>query len=160
MPAPGGILALDLSLSVGWCYGHPGETPLYGTWALPVAASAGQRMASFENELLDAIAVHDPSLVVLEAAITNHKNAASARIAIGLWALSEAACWRHDVRCIQIGSGQARAAVTGRGTYPKGTAKDNVLAWCRENEFQPANDHEADALITFLAACKQRRKSA
>ena len=45
---------------------------------------------------------------------------------------------------------EARRAVTGRATFPRGTAKTEVAKYARMLGYAPADEHQADALVGWL----------
>lgn len=158
--APGGILALDLSGIVGHAYG-PATTarvaPLCGAWTLPKHGGLGARMAAFENELIAAIALHDPRCIVMEAPLppTGQASTMVAMQQFGLAAMTESAAYRASVPVYQIASSTVRKAIMGTGRFPTGEAKQHVLAWCL-NQGWPVPDHNAaDACIVWLYAARK-----
>lgn len=147
-----GILACDLSLKVGWAFGlETDKAPRCGVWLLPSSADLGRRYAALGNELADALALHQPRLVVFEAALA-HKRQTSARLLMGLAAHAESTCWRWDVECREADVQTIRKAVLGRGTFPKGEAKPAVMAWCTSQGWAFPDDNAADALCLWQFA--------
>jgi hypothetical protein len=152
---PGGILALDLSTHVGWAYGSPGqnEPPIGGVIHLPPMRmdDLGRLFAALDNELEDAIALHQPALVVQEAALVIADG--SARMLIGLSAHVESNCYRNSVRCKSVSVDHARSFVLGRARFPTGTTKTYVIQWARSQGYEPKDDNHADALLMWRYAC-------
>jgi Holliday junction resolvasome RuvABC endonuclease subunit len=153
------VLALDLSSRVGWAAGRVCEDrPRSGVWVLPGPSDLGRTYAAFENELLDAITVHQPALLVLEAAIpgghlqTNHN---VAQQQIGLAAMAEAACYRREVRLVKTAASTMRKEVIGTGRFPSGQAKKIIMGWLRERGFSFVDDNSADATVAWLWAKKE-----
>jgi Holliday junction resolvasome RuvABC endonuclease subunit len=153
----GGILALDLSGIVGWCLG-PVTTekvvPLCGAWMLPRVGGLGALLASFENELIQAISFHQPAHVVMEAPLPAQGQASTmvAMQQFGLAAMAEASCWRNDVRLHQIAASTVRKAVMGTGRFKAGTAKAEVMRFCVAQGWPVPDHNSADACLTWKYA--------
>lgn len=147
----GGVLFLDLAAQVGWAYGREGDSPpLVGAWQLPVAAAdPGRFFALFNNALLDALTIHDPEYIGVEARLPAiaQKSEAAAVNAIGLWAILAETAWRWERRLVQRSSGTIRSAVIGRGRFGKGEAKDAVEAWCVSQGWNIPNHNARDAAV-------------
>ena len=152
-----GVLALDLALRVGWAFGLDADAaPHCGVWVLPSAADLGRRYAALGNELADALALHQPRLVLMEAPLVRQDN--SARLLLGLAAHVESTCYRWGVECREAHSATVRKAVLGRGTFPKGTAKAAVLAFCTEQGWPVPDDNAADACLVWAYARQERQQ--
>ena len=157
---PGGILALDLASTVGWAYGpivSEGATPTCGAWILPNIGGIGAKCAAFENELLDSISLFQPSHIVMEAALPAKAQSSqwSAEAAIGLSCYAQGTAYRHDIDISKISALTVRKVILGRGTFPKGEAKDFVQAFCREQGWRFPTHDAADALVTWLYASRR-----
>lgn len=149
-----GTLALDVSLSVGWAFGLDTDAaPRCGVWLLPSSADLGKRYAALGNELADALALHQPRLVLMEAPLVRQDN--SARLLLGLAAHVESTCWRWGVECREAHSATIRKAVLGKGTFPAGTAKAAVLAYCEAQGWAVPSHDAADACVTWAYARMQ-----
>lgn len=162
MPAPGGILALDLSSIVGWAYGGVADNaPACGTWRL-ASGGLGPLVASFENALEDAIALHAPGLVFVEAPMspTAISNAQTWRQQLGLAASAEASAWRHSVRYREQSATTVRSQILGTTRHPPGgTIKDVVMAWCRKQGWQPVDHNAGDACVLWEFARREQQKA-
>ena len=171
MAEPGGVLALDLSLTTGWCYGGLNDRdPVSGLWLLPRVQDLGAQFAALDNEVDDALTLFHPSVVLTEAPMYD-KLQTSARLLIGLANIVLAAAWRHGVRANEQAAPTIRRAVLGRGSFgdpdptnPRrrlnGTAnaKRAVIAWCHAQGWTQITDHnEADARVTWRYAVDQIR---
>jgi hypothetical protein len=151
MSRPGGILALDLSSSVGWAYGNPDDrVPLCGVWVLPTG-DLGRLLASFENELEDAIIFHRPALIMCEAPLppTHRSNASTWRHQLGLAALAESTAYRHDIRFREQACSTIRLSVLGTARFPNGDPKDAVLAYCRTMGWTVPDHNAGDACVVW-----------
>ncbi len=164
---PGGILSLDLSGVVGWAYGTVDDAdPLTGAWVLPGgAARIGQRYAAYENELIDAIARHRPSLVVMEAPMRLHaqmgRNEAAARQQFGLAAYTEGECYRARVELAEADVDHVRKVVLGRSRWPnRSQVKPAIVAWCQSMGWSVPDHNAADACLLWTFACQQQRSRA
>jgi Holliday junction resolvasome RuvABC endonuclease subunit len=139
------ILALDLSTKVGFAVARDFDAPVYGTWILPKEhGGIGKRMSSFAASLEDAIQVHRPELVILEAPLPPQAQTAmaSARIQFGLAAVGEMICHEQAVECEEARADDVRRLVLGTAR----PGKDRIVAWCREQGWAPPDDNAADAL--------------
>lgn len=152
----GGVLTLDLGSEVGHCYGHAGDDqPIYGTWLLANSSLPGAKYASFENELIEALDLYQPSLCSVASPMLRgtSQGSRSAEQQLGLYAYAQGACYRARVQIRPVFEGTARKDVLGRGTFPKGVVKPTAIAWCRANGFMVGDDHQADAIILWRHQC-------
>lgn len=147
----GGILCLDLASIVGWAYGHKGDQPSYGTWVLR-GKQLGQRFVGFENELIRSIETYRPRLIVMEAPLPPVRQASMfvARQQFGLAAYVEGEAYRAGITVREMPFDMVRKAVLGRGRFG-GTerAKAAVMAWCRNEGWNPHDDNAGDALCLW-----------
>lgn len=149
------LLALDLSTQVGWAVGPIGGEPICGTWVLPQIGGEGARFASFENVLADAIAVHEPSVMAVEAPLPlpamNNREVAFQQLGLRAIALSEA--YRASASVHESDTYTVRLAVLGTGRFPAGKVKDAVLAWAKREGIDVPDHNAADAacLWTFYS---------
>lgn len=115
---PGGVLALDISLSTGWCFGearHIEPGPVWGVWLLPPRADLGARIVAFENELADAIFVHQPSVIAIEAPMMGGKGSAeTARLLLCLAGAAQSVAYRWDRSFVSRSVQTLRSDVCGR----------------------------------------------
>ncbi len=161
MPRGAGLLALDLSSKTGWAFGHiEDDRPRSGVWVLPGPSDLGRTFAAFENQLLDAIDVHRPDVVVIEAAISGGGEDGGTTQSvteqqIGLLAMARATCYRHDVRLATKATSSMRKEIIGTGRFPKGQAKKMVMLWLRKSGFVFADHNAADAIVAWLWAKKE-----
>lgn len=152
-PTPGGILALDLSLSTGWAYGGMNDLePISGTWLLradgDTEREAGKWFAALDNEVADAIDIFQPSEVIMEAPLGS-KRQTSARVLLGLACHAESCCYRKSVSISEQHVQTVRLDVLGCGRFPKGQAKAYVAAWVRLQGWEVETDDEADARVVW-----------
>lgn len=154
----GGILALDLATTTGWCEGLPGETPIHGSSRLAPPSSPSPAV---HGGLLDFLAKRLTAFryraVVYEAPLDPRwkgamTNTATARILLGLPAVVEAVCYQTGTPVREATSGDVRKHMLG--CRPKSAeAKPMVLARAREMGFDPRDDNAADALMIWHYAC-------
>lgn len=146
------MIALDLSSQVGWAIGPIGGRPLLGTWVLPSIGGEGARFASFENELADAMAVHEPSILALEAPLPlpAQNNAQVARQQMGLRAVALSEAYRASAAAHEVDVYTVRRDVIGTGRFPAGKAKDAVMAFAKREGYDPPDHNAGDALILWL----------
>lgn len=157
--APGGVLALDLSRTTGWCYGVASDrVPAFGVWILPSVGGEGARYAAFENVLAAAMDAWCPSQVVLEAAFSLQALAASSNIAVArqqltLRGLAYAEAWRAFARISEIDSYTVRSEVLGRGRFAKETVKREVIQYCRGRGWKVPDHNAGDACLVWAWHC-------
>jgi hypothetical protein len=148
---PGPILTLDLAKKLGWCAGVPGQTPRFGTVQLR-GSCHGEVYAALGNWLEDARQVHAPATIIFEAPLVSgqHLGMNAARLAFGMVGQVELFCWDNSITCLEEHVGRTRKAVMGRGSFPKGKAKEEVARWLADRGYRPGDDNAADALLLFL----------
>lgn len=160
----GGILALDLSGIVGWCYGRIDDVlPLFGTWHLSESKLLGPRYVAFENELIDALDRFQPKLVIAEAPLPSNRQGSTnvARQQFGLAAYVEGECWRRQIECREQPAHQVRKTVLGKGSFGSSeAAKAQVLAYARAQGWKVPDHNAADACVLWRYACFVRRPRA
>jgi hypothetical protein len=153
---PGGILALDLSLSTGWAYGQLGEKPNWGRWSLGRVAEGGAVFARLEDEIDDAIRLHRPRALIYEAPLpANRQNDnTTAKLLLGLPAVVELIAYRHRIECFWQNAIQARSKVLGKA--PRGKSQDIkpvIMAWAKARGWDThGQDDAADALLLLVYA--------
>jgi Holliday junction resolvasome RuvABC endonuclease subunit len=147
MPA-GGILALDLATTVGFCAGMPGQKLIYGTVRLPSQKGEGAVFNRFREWLLDQITVHDPRLIVYEAPILTGARTTpqTALRLMGLVSHTVEIAYAREVRIEPANNLTVKKFMTGSGR----AEKPDMVAAARDRGFNP-NDHNcADAIAIFL----------
>ena len=155
MSGAGGVLALDLASHTGWAYGVSGVRPLSGVWHLPSITSGGATGAALIDRLTDVIQGMRPALIVCEAPLPPQAQTAmsTARLQFGLAFAVELVGHWFDVTVREEKADVVRMAMLGRSRFPKGTTKDAVMAWCREQGWQPPEHNAADACLLWAHAC-------
>ena len=149
------ILALDLASVTGWCHGVPGATrsPRIGVIRLrpnsATGAAYGVIGAGMEEWLCDLIPVIQPQLIIYEAPLLRHKGAAAARIALGLAMIVETVAHQFAVRAAENHAGNTRRLVMGKGN----PTKDEIVAWCLAQGWNPPTHDAADAALLWRLAC-------
>lgn len=181
---PGGLLTLDLSTHVGWCYGLITERlPLaLGTWDLPTFngtklglgakvpyGSVGHRGMAFENELIgNFLAVGKgrnkvalPSEIAIERPLPP-AGQTDTEVCLLLYGLAFSTYVQAHVASVPVTSIEVRSVrheVFGldlRGVSPK-RLKTEVVRLIRAKGI-PAKDHnQADAAAVWL--CRKQRKT-
>lgn len=143
--APGGVLALDLSLRTGWAYGHDHAAPVHGVWVLGKTADLGAVFSGLAGELQDAIAVLAPSVVLMEAPLPPQAQTAaiSARLQFGLAAVTEMICHEAGVPCEEERAQTVRKLVLGHSRVEK----QDIMDWCGAEGYRPAEHNDGDALV-------------
>ena len=153
---PGGLLTLDLSSMVGWCYGPvTNKLPLAtDTWELPRFGGRGAKGCAFQNELVTFLRQTRPAQVVMESALPlpamNNREAAFQ--AFGLAYLVYAEAYRESVPVSEIDVWTARREVFGvalRSMNPK-YLKREILKLVRDRNIPAKDHHAADAAALWL----------
>jgi hypothetical protein len=156
MAGPGGVLTLDLSLTVGWAYGCLGQRPNFGHWFLGKMARPGAVYAVLEDEIDDAIKLHCPAHVVYEAPFAPQiqTSVEVGKLLLGLCAIVELICCRHTIECHHQEVRRARKAVLG--SNPSGgprVVKPIIMDWAKRRGWDTAGqDDAADALVLLQYA--------
>lgn len=167
-PAPGGILALDLSGIVGWSYiGLTDECGLRGgVWPLPRRSiSPGAQGVALENKIIDACNTWEPSLILFEAPppVSASMKSTTALVLYqqyGLAQITECAAYRMETQVMQERPQTVRVQVMGKGngnitTKAKGAGV--IQDWLRENYGVETVDHNAaDAVLLAIHGARMR----
>jgi hypothetical protein len=155
----GGVLALDLSSTVGFAYGDmTDKRPWFGSWKLPKPACEGFKYASFENELAATMDRLRPSHIVIEAVLplpvlasgkSNHYAVAQQ---FSLRGIVHSEAWRAECPIpTEIDAYTARSEVTGQTRNLRSAEwKALVIEFCRKRSWVVPDDHAADAIILWL----------
>lgn len=141
------ILALDLGTKTGVAFGSPGERPRLKTWVMPAGGGAdvGPFMSAFEQRLSEFLCFNAVTLFVFEAPYVGPKmlgNMHTARRLIGLPAICEMLAHRHAVECAECNILTVKRDFAGHGR----AEKSDMIRAAKMRGFEPANEHEADAL--------------
>lgn len=155
------VMTLDLATRTGWCCGIPGQRPRFGVQKLG-GTSRAQVYSSLLAFLDQSLQVHQFGELVIEAPLVRgeHSGIEAGRRAIGMVEHVTLFAYDNSIPLSEEHVGSTRKAVLGRGTFPKGEAKGEVLAWCRQNGFEPPDDNAADALVLWKHVEAQRLRRA
>jgi hypothetical protein len=154
--SPGGLLTLDLSSMVGWCYGPVTEKlPLAcDTWELPKFGGRGAKGMAFQNELVVFLRKVRPKNIVMESALPlpamNNREAAFQAFGLAYLVYTEA--YRESVTVSEIDVWTARREVFGvtlRSMNPKYLKKE-ILRLIRGKNIPARDHHQADAAALWL----------
>lgn len=173
-----GVLALDLSSSVGWSRttrdgvlawpsDKPGTSliaPLprppvdYGTVRLGELKSHGHRGNVFDGWLNEELCERGQGFVIIEEAIPSHRsrNRAANELALGLRMIAHSAAARHGAFIREVNVVAVKAWFTGR-THAK---KPEMMAAAEALGWPVRTDHEADALAVLDLACARSAAAA
>lgn len=151
----GGVLFLDLSLSVGFAVGPPdmlATGPVWGVWRLPTLPDLGRRLCAFENELCDAIHKYQPSVIGIEAPMMGGKGSAhTAELLLCLSGVAEMVAYRWERRFTRRSSQSLRAQVCGRarvGEDDDGDVKQVIVEpWVRSMGWKITDHNARDASV-------------
>jgi Holliday junction resolvasome RuvABC endonuclease subunit len=152
MPAPGGILALDLSLTTGFAYGVFGERPVWGHWQIGRMEASGEALAVLEDHCDDAIRWHRPRALVYEAPIPANRSSNGAytiELLLQLAGIAKLIAVRHGIPYYHQNLTQARSKVLGKA--PRGKTeeiKSVIIQWAAGRGWDVGKqDDQADALL-------------
>jgi hypothetical protein len=160
------VLALDVSVvATGWAFGPVGGRPVSGVirFAPPGVSDDSVWFAAL-RWMTEQMTVMKPDAVAIEAAIMASApgegastNPHTQGLLWGLQAVLRTVVKARLGRPAQIVNvGSARKAFTGRGSYPKGTAKGVVQQLCIDLgwlSIEDATFDRADALCVWAKAC-------
>lgn len=159
----GGILSLDMATATGWCFGlpiEPWEGLHFGLWRLPAPTEAGRQFAAFENELLDVIDQFRPGLVVYEASLPPRFTGDAHHVAellIGLQAMVEVSCYRHEIEARKEYPQTVRAKIMGQGRMTTKEKEGGAVCRFLATKGIETGDHNvADAILQWMYAARLR----
>jgi hypothetical protein len=147
----GNVLALDLATTTGFAAGPLDGRPRYGSVTLHGREHVHRRM-SLRKWRKEQETVHGYfTAVVIEGLIKHHSSEAAKLLAIQT--VGDIELWAQDeqIPFLTVPAATARKKAIGRGTFPKGEAKDRAMDWCREQGFSPRTDDAGDALVLWHA---------
>jgi Holliday junction resolvasome RuvABC endonuclease subunit len=159
----GGVLALDLSGTVGWAYGAiDAPDPSFGCWHLPRIGGEGARFAAFENELAAAMDRWSPSAVVLEAPLSLQALCGVSTLKVvaqqlTLRGIGYAEAWRASAPISEVSSDMVRLAMLGQSRFKKDTVKTEVVAYCHARGWKVPDHNAGDACLVWAWQCTQMR---
>lgn len=148
-PVPGSVLALDMASVTGWAWGAPRRAPLHGVYNLPrPGISLGAHYAAFTDALSDLLTIHQPEMIVMEAAmVAGSGSALTTETALGRVGIVYLLGYRYEIEVEKVASQTVRKAVLGHGRPDD--PKAAVMAWARSKGLRPSTDDAADALATL-----------
>jgi hypothetical protein len=149
---PGGVLTLDLSSWVGFCYGHISDrVPWFGSWKLATVGGEGARYASFENELAATLEACAPCALILEAPLPlpAMNNVAAARQQLSLRACSYVEGYRASVPVSEIDVFTVRAEVLGSSGRGHGKPTREIVTYCHRRGWMVTDHHSGDACLIW-----------
>ena len=141
------ILALDVATQTGWAKWHNQVTSVgtvtFGKRGTPLV----RVLARYRDWLVDQLDGGDFQAVAFEAPyIGPHTHQATARVLLGLAAVTELVCDDHDVRCLEANNSSVLLHFTGKGGGKRKDKKARTIEACNDRGFHPQNEDEADAL--------------
>lgn len=148
------VLCLDLARKLGWCAGVPGAHPEYGTVELQ-GRSHGVVYADLIRWIHALIRQHQPAEIAIEAPLGS-QGSSTTRLAYGLAAHLHLLAHQQGIGVREEPVWRTRREVLGRSDFPAGSAKSEVIAWCRSRGFSPEDDNAADAIVLFKHMEKAR----
>lgn len=139
------VLALDLSLHVGFAVGLDREKPVHGVWELGRTSALGRCFSCLAQEIEAAIVAHCIDAIIIEAPLPQQRRDTqqTARLLIGLAAVAEMIAYEREVPITEAFPNEARQMVLGTARV----TKDGIISWCRSQGWAPISDDDADALL-------------
>lgn len=145
------VCALDLATTTGFCMGRLGARPHHGSFWLG-DNGVEIRMAKLRQWLDDMHSLEPITALLVEAALIGHHSSVNAaEILTSLQAMVRLWSFDNSVPIYLVGASTARKSAMGTGRFPPGKAKEAVVAWCRQQGFQPQNEDVADAILLWRA---------
>jgi hypothetical protein len=122
----------------------------------------GAQGAAFSDCLADAICMHKPSLIMIEADVNLHRQnpGPTAYQQLGMLYLAELICYRREVRMRIASATEARMTTIGRARWAKGEAKNVVAAWVADQGMRITDHNISDAYVLWRHACQAMEKRA
>lgn len=158
----GVILCLDLATRMGWACGVPGGTPRSGSVRLaPPGSDHGMIAAGFIKWLHDFNALEHPRAVFFEAPLNpfvmgGRSNFETVQVLLGLPFALRGVCSLLAIPRVEAAAiSDIRKHFLGKQRLSGADAKRAVMAMCRNEGWEPADDNAADALALFSYASAQ-----
>lgn len=152
----GGVLALDLSRTVGWAYGHPGDDPpLFGFTRLQdkdYGKTEAERYDRFHNWIKATVMEFDPEKLVIEAPLPlpAHTTLMVTAQQLTLRGIARMEGWRNSSALFEVDVGTVRSDILGRRWFPKDAVKDEVVRYCRRKGWKVPDHNAGDACLLWL----------
>lgn len=160
----GKVLGLDLSSTVGFCWGRPGDVPRWGARILPKQDGPGAVCAALEDWLDEFLAVEKPDVIGYEAPLPPmlQGDREACIYAYGLTFAAEACAWRAGIPCRAHSLDTLRGAVIGRtrltdeekAIRPRVSVKNAIIApWVRSQGWDITDPDSRDAAVVWAYIC-------
>ena len=150
---PGGEVALDLSRTTGWAYGHPYDNlPSFGRILVDHLRTEAERFVAFEDALVELFNELQPAGVVIEAPLGIerwHTTMTTMMQQLGLRAFVVAEAYRRSATLSEVSASLVRHDLLGQSQFAKNTVKDRVVDFCRDRGWRVIDHNEGDACLTW-----------
>lgn len=154
------VLGLDVSPTLGWCYGAKGEVPRWGAVILPKPAGHGAVCAALEDWLDQFLENERPDAVSYEAPLAPDRQGdrESCIYNYGLTFAVEGCCWRAGIKPVNHSLDTLRGAVIGRkqlteaekAIRPRQSVKSLIVApWVKAQGWDITEPNARDAAVVF-----------
>lgn len=150
-PAPR-VMTLDIAGITGWCRGRLDQEPESGAFRLQ-GKTIGARGISLDLTLRRMLQEKPMDLLVYESPVSRGAGALgtnAGRVLIGLAMVVEMVAHDYELPVFEEEVSKSRAAVTGRGGFAAGTAKQHMAEWLAAGGHPECGPDEADARILWL----------
>lgn len=156
---PDRLLAIDVGRTIGWAAGQLTDPyPLeIGSRSLPTSSVrdlVAARLDAFDTWLTHSLPRLGTTLVVM-AERFHVRNTGEAAASFSLDGLVRLHCYRRRIPLLVQPENTVRKEILGRGGGTTETMKQLALGWCQGSGLRVANDHEADACVLWVWACRE-----
>lgn len=168
---PGKVLGLDLSPTLGWAFGRPGDTePRWGALILPKEKGYGAVCASLEDWLDEFIETEQPDLISFEAPLAPDQQGSreSCIYNYGLPFAAQGCAHRFQLPIVSHSLDTLRGAVIGRTRLtdiekrvrPHLTVKTGIIApWVKSMGWEISEPNARDAAVVWAYECGIRHEA-
>lgn len=143
------ILALDLSLSSsGWAVGSPGGRMAFGTITTSPKDTLAARYEQIWEAVFEKATLYEADWVAVEGLHVVRNVATTTKLAGLIGAVRLGFYQERKLDLLDFRPSEVRKAIGLKGN----AKKEQVIAAVEALGYKPANDDEADAIATLLAA--------
>jgi Holliday junction resolvasome RuvABC endonuclease subunit len=155
------ILALDLSRTTGWAFGHQfANAPRFGRIFIDKISFEGGRFLAFRENIAELFEELQPDRVVMEAPQPMerwHTTMDTMMQQLGLRAFVVAEAAKHNAALTSVSCNIVRGDILGQSRFAKNTVKQTVTRFCWERGWRVRDDNEGDAALMWLWAIQAWR---
>lgn len=151
------VLSIDPSSFVGWAFGTPGATPVWGSRKFD-GKSTGAVCGLFRHWINQRCYELRPTVICLEAPYVPHArskipmNPMTLRRLLGMVATIEAVAWELRIPCREATTLEIARFFIGTQRLKRDEKKLRTIEMCQRYGWDVSNDNEADALALWHLA--------